>query len=242
MSGEQAPESPELAGLLVSLDHLRQAERRAASARMVSVIGHLIGTPLNVIAGRAGLMRTSPSSEGVEENARRIEGQVDRLAQRIRRLIDYFGVPEPRALPRPLGAVLTDCLAIYGPIASGLGVSLRVSAEEVETLLVDGESMPLLLTTLLSLALRSSARGASVTLNATEHGTQLVAFELVAPGLSAPPGRLDRLEPPDPGVQYDAGVLETLWLCLGLAKRLSGNLDILNTSSGATIRFECSHG
>lgn len=238
MSG-QAPESPELAGLLVSLDHLRQAERRAASARMVSVIGHLIGTPLNVIAGRAGLMRTNPSPEGVDENARRIEEQVDRLAQRIRRLIDYFGVPEPLASARPLGQVLADCLAIYRPIAGGLGVSLLVSAEEVEALPVDSEAMPLLLTTLLSLALRSSARGGSVTLKATEQGAQLIAFELVVPGLSAPPGRLDRLEPPEAGVQYDAGVLETLWLCVGLAKRLGGNLDISADSSSATIRFEC---
>lgn len=238
----QAPEAPDLASLLVGLDHLRQAERRAASARMVSVIGHLIGTPLNVIAGRAGLMRTSPSPEGVEENARRIEEQVDRLAQRIRRLIDYFCVPEPLAPPRALGAVLADCLAIYRPIAGEAGVSLLVSADDVEALPVDGEAMPLLLTTLLSLALRSAAPGNAVSLNAMEHGTQLVAFELVVPGLSAPPGRLDRLEPPEAGVQYDAGVLETLWLCVGLAKRLGGNLDILTTGSGATIRFECSHG
>ena len=42
---------------------------RAASARMVSMVGHLIGTPLNVIAGRASLIRTNPTPEGTPQEA-----------------------------------------------------------------------------------------------------------------------------------------------------------------------------
>ena len=61
---------------LVLLDRLRQAERLAVSSRVASVIGHLIGTPLNVIAGRAALIRANPSDESTIENARRIEEQV----------------------------------------------------------------------------------------------------------------------------------------------------------------------
>ena len=72
---EQAPDKLDAAALLARLDTLRQAERRAASARMVSVAGHLIGTPLNVIAGRAALIRSNPAPEAVEENVRRIEEQ-----------------------------------------------------------------------------------------------------------------------------------------------------------------------
>src|SRR4051812_5602618 len=109
----QAPEKPELPALLARLDELRRAERRAVSARMVSVAGHLIGTPLNVIAGRAALIRTNPTPEVVEENVRRIEEQVERLAQRIRRLIDYFGLAEPTSQLRSVGDVLDECLALY---------------------------------------------------------------------------------------------------------------------------------
>src|SRR6185312_4299117 len=82
-------------GKLALFDHLRQTEIRATSARVASVIGHLIGTPLNVIAGRAALIRSNPSAEYSIENARRIEEQVERLAQRIRRLIEYLTAPEP---------------------------------------------------------------------------------------------------------------------------------------------------
>lgn len=242
----QAPDPlPELPTLLSRLDQLRSSERRAASARMVSVIGHLIGTPLNVIAGRAALMRTgSPTPESVDENSRRIEEQVERLSQRIRRLIDYFGVVEPAAEQRPLVDVLSDCLALYRPVAEERGVTLRVNTSDVSALRVDAALVPLALTTLLSLAIRTAGRGEVVTLTGIERGPKTVLLELSAPGLAPPPGRLDRLEPPEPGVRYDAGALETLWLCLGLAKRCGGGFDVVAASSGtgATIRLECGHG
>src|SRR6476620_7657413 len=104
----EGPDESDLAQLLARLDDLRQAERRAASARMVSVAGHLIGTPLNVIAGRAALIRSNPAPEAIEENVRRIEEQVERLALRIRRLIDYFGLAEPPTELRSVGAVLDE--------------------------------------------------------------------------------------------------------------------------------------
>src|SRR3954470_12295030 len=104
----EVPEKPNLAALLARLDNLREAERRAASARMISVAGHLVGTPLNVIAGRAALIRSNPSPEAIEENVRRIEEQVERLALRIRRLIDYFGLVEPPLPRRGVGDLLDE--------------------------------------------------------------------------------------------------------------------------------------
>lgn len=241
----QAPIKADLSTLLSRLDELRASERRASSARMVSVIGHLIGTPLNVIAGRAALLRTGVvTPESIDENARRIEEQVERLAQRIRRLIDYFGVIEPPAERRPLADILSECLALYQPVADDRGVTLQVNASDVMALRVDAGSMPLLLTTLLSLAIRTTAKGGVVTLTGTEQGPKTLLFELLAPGLAAPPGRLDRLEPPEAGVRYDAGALETLWLCLALAKRSGGGLDVVPATSGAgvSLRIEASHG
>src|SRR6185503_2969670 len=84
---------------LAKFDDLRQAERRAVSSRVASVVAHLIGTPLHVIAGRASLIRTAPTDASVAENARRIEEQVERLARRIRALIDYLMLPEPDVSP-----------------------------------------------------------------------------------------------------------------------------------------------
>jgi two-component system, NtrC family, sensor kinase len=234
---------PESARLLARADDLRQAERRAASARMVSVAGHLIGTPLNVIAGRASLIRSNPSPEAVEANVRRIEEQVERLALRIRRLIDYFGLPQPGSERRSVADLILECSELYGPVAELKGVELELTAQGVETLSVEATVPPLVLTTLLSLAVRSTAAAQCVRLAATEHGPKTVAFELSLPGLDAPPANFDRLEPPEHGLRYDPGALEAFWTCLGLARRLGGDLKVTEVASGSgvTVRFECPH-
>lgn len=237
------PEKPEPARLLARADDLRQAERRAASARMVSVAGHLIGTPLNVIAGRAALIRSNPSPEAIEENVRRIEEQVERLALRIRRLIDYFGLAEPGLERREVAGVVHECSELYGPVAELKGVALELSVQGVETLSIEASLSPLVLTTLLSLAVRSATPGQSVRLIASEHGPKIVAFELSLPGLDAPPTNFDRLEPPEHGLRYDPGALEAFWTCLGLARRLGGAFSVTKAAAGpgVTVRFECPH-
>lgn len=235
------PEEHDLGALLARLDDLSLVARRAVSARLVSVAGHLVGTPLNVIAGRAALLRSNPSPAAIEENARRIEEQVERLAQRIRRLIDYFGMPNADPAQRSVGALLQECSNLYAPIAECKGISLQVKAGGAESLRVDGAVVSLILTSLLSLGVRSARVGQRIDLAASEHGPKSVAFELGLPGLEAPPKNFERLEPPEPGLNYDVGALETLWTCLGLASRVGGSLDVVGVEPGpgVTIRLAC---
>ena len=242
MSAE-ATDKPDLALLLARLDDLRQAERRAASARMVSVAGHLVGTPLNVIAGRAALIRSNLAPEAVEENVRRIEEQVERLALRIRRLIDYFGLAEPSRERRSVGEILDECQALYGPVAGLKGVTLAIARQHTEPLRIEAELVPLVLTTLLSLGVRTSVAGQTISLNVSEHGPKTVLFELHLPGLEVPKN-FERLEPPEHGIRYDPGTLEAFWTCLGLARRLGGALHVVEATSGGgvAVRFECGHG
>lgn len=210
---------------------------------MVSVAGHLIGTPLNVIAGRAALIRNNPSPQAIEENVRRIEEQVERLALRIRRLIDYFGLAEPAPERRSVGAILASCEELYAPIAELKGSSLEVSAQGVEALSIEASLSLVVLTTLLSLAVRTISPGQSICLSATEHEPKTVAFELDLPGLEPPPANFERLEPPEHGLRYDAAALETFWICLGLARRIGGGLMVSKAAAGVgiTVRFECPH-
>jgi signal transduction histidine kinase len=240
----QAPDKPDLATLLTRADELRQAERRAVSARMVSVAGHLVGTPLNVIAGRAALIRSNPTPESIEENVRRIEEQVERLALRIRRLIDYFGLVEPGIPRRTIGEVVGECEGLYRPTAELKGASLQATAGGLESLRIDGSFVPLVLTTLLSLGVRTASAGQTISLTVVERGPKTVAFELSLPGVEAPPKSFERLEPPEHGLRYDASALETFWVCLGLARRLGGALEVVGAeaATGVSVRFECGHG
>ncbi|HKY38056.1 MAG TPA: histidine kinase dimerization/phospho-acceptor domain-containing protein [Polyangiaceae bacterium] len=240
---EPQPPAVDLERLLARLDELRRAERRAASARMVSVIGHLIGTPLNVIAGRAGLIRNNPAPEAIEENVRRIEEQVERLSRRIRRLVDYFSLVDPRGESRSLADVLAECRELYAPIAQRQGVVLELSSGELGEQHIEGSFMPVVLTALLSLAIDTTASGGKVALSASERGPRVLVLELGMAGLAVPPGRLDRLEPPEPEMHYDVGAFETLWICQGLARRISGSLEVVPAAAGhgVTVHLECPH-
>lgn len=225
---------------LALLDELRQAERRAAISRVASVIGHLIGTPLNVIAGRAALIRANPQPESAVENARRIEEQVERLAERIRRLIDYLTVPEPRPDSRAADSVVRDALALYEPIAAERGVGIQVSADGLPTLPVEGTSALVVLTSLLSLALRIAQRGQTVELEVTATPQNGVLFELRVPGMELPRARLDRLDPPDDQDGASAERLQLLSLCFAMARRQGGKLEVTaHDDERAAIRFEC---
>jgi signal transduction histidine kinase len=209
---------------------------------MLSVAGHLAGTPLNVIAGRAALIRSSHSPEAIEENVRRIEEQVERMAGRVRRLIEYFGLGAPSPERRAVGAVLAECRELYLPLAEYQGVDLSVHADEVELLLIEADVAPLVLTSLLSLALQATSPGQAVSLHASARGPRSVAFELRLPALEVP-AHFERFEPPDDTGDEDPGTLETLWTCLGLARRLGGSLAVAQVDSGksATVRFVCGH-
>jgi signal transduction histidine kinase len=209
---------------------------------MVSVAGHLAGTPLNVIAGRAALIRADPSPAAIEENLRRIEEQVERMAQRMRRLIEYFGVSEPHSEHRSVGAILAECQALYLPVAELKGVSLLIDPRDVDDLHIEADVSELILTTLLSLGVRKTAPGQSITLSAAAHGARSVLFELTLPDLEVP-HNFERFEPPEHGISYDPGTLETCWTCLGLAHRIGGTLSIAKVPSepGAIVHFACAH-
>jgi two-component system, NtrC family, sensor kinase len=228
---------------LALLDELRQAALRAAISRVASVIGHLIGTPLNVITGRAALIRANPNGDSSAENARRIEEQVERLAHRIRRLIDYLTLPEPNSEPRTADKVVRDALALYAPIAAERGVHISLTSAEIPDATVEGTSALVVLTSLLSLALRVASKHQSVELSVERierSGSNNLLFELRVPGLQAPRSRIDRLDPPEDDASTSTEHLQILSVCYAIARRQGGRLDVVALDDGkAAIRFEC---
>jgi signal transduction histidine kinase len=226
---------------LAMLDDLRQAERRAVSSRVASVVAHLIGTPLHVISGRASLIRSLPGDGSVAENARRIEEQVDRLAKRIRALIDYLTAPEPAPAEESVSAVVDGALSLYGPIAEARGMSLRLTSELPDAN-VEGTSALIVLTSLLSLATRVAPAGAVCELAVTSVEGGRVAFELAVPGLEPPRGRIDSLEPPEEPGQVHIEELQVLSVCSAIVRRSGGHLDVTADGTGrAKVRYLARH-
>jgi signal transduction histidine kinase len=69
---------------------LGQTEKLATIGQLAAEIAHEVGTPLNVIAGRAGLMaKKAKDPDAIEKNAEIIAEQTARITRIIQRLLDF---------------------------------------------------------------------------------------------------------------------------------------------------------
>lgn len=99
--------------LLQLLDTLQQYQLRNAGAEVAAAIAHALGTPLNVISGRAELIRQDPSSALAQ--VARIEEQVRKVASGLRQLVDYLAVPDGMGAPLLPGAATSVVEPGSGP-------------------------------------------------------------------------------------------------------------------------------
>jgi signal transduction histidine kinase len=225
---------------LVLTDALRRAERHAIVSRLSSVFAHLIGTPLNVIAGRAALIKSNPESAAVLENASRIEQQVERLAFRIRRLIDYWTLVDvvDHAL-HDVSSILRDALTLHGPVATARNIEIVVQSGELPPRSLERMSTLVVLTNLLSLATVVAPPGSRIELSVTAADEDSILFEFTVPGFEPPTSRIDRLDPPeDDRDRSSAERLQVLSVCHAVAEQRGAHLEV-RAADRAQIRFRC---
>jgi signal transduction histidine kinase len=224
---------------LVLADDLRRAERHAIVSRLSSVFAHLIGTPLNVIAGRAALIKSNPEGTATLENATRIEQQVEKLAFRIRRLIEYWTMVEYEVGLRDVPSIVRDALALQAPVATARKVEIVVIPGKLPERLLEGMSTLVVLTNLLSLSTLVAPSGARIELSVTALDEDSVLFELTVPGFEPPSSRIDRLDPPEEDRDIGrAERLQVLSVCHAVAEQRGAHLEV-RAADRAQIRFRC---
>src|SRR2546428_2505700 len=94
---------------------LRHAERLASVGRRAAGLAHEIGTPLNVIGGRAErLMRSLPDNGPAVRSLRVISSQIDRIARIVRDMLDFARMREPRLMRTEVAPILGKVLEFMG--------------------------------------------------------------------------------------------------------------------------------
>jgi signal transduction histidine kinase len=114
-----------------ALEKLRHTERLATLGQLSAGIAHELGTPLNVIAGRAKLIDSS-GMEGVDisRSAKIIGEQAERMTQIIRQLLSFARRGEARKQMLDLNVLLRGLQSLLEPIAKEQGIELRVEETE----------------------------------------------------------------------------------------------------------------
>lgn len=107
---------------------LRAAETLAVAGKLASSLAHEVGTPLNIVSGRAEFLQMSPS---LDEAARRdlgiIVGQIDRISKIIRSLLDSVRPQKLELQPTSLADVLDRILPLLNHPARRRGVAIATS-------------------------------------------------------------------------------------------------------------------
>jgi len=157
-----AKEEPDPA---LELDRMRGEERRAAIGRVVSTLSHALGTPLNVISGRAAMMgMRDVSQEQLVDNARIIGEQVRSITGILNRVLAFCREGWPGPVPTDLSSLARGVVTLLGPIAQARGVRLELGAVDETSALVNGPRIEQVLVNLLGFAMTAVERDGRVTL------------------------------------------------------------------------------
>ncbi|MDX2086927.1 MAG: ATP-binding protein [Kofleriaceae bacterium] len=152
----------------LATEQLRHADRLTTVGKLASGIAHELGTPLNVVAGRAKLI-VDHEVEGkdVEDSARIVVEQADRMTALIRQLLDFA---RPRHLvkaPLDVTALCARVCQLVATIAKKANVQLvPPAAGEGLRLEADDGQLTQVLTNLVVNAIQATPAGGAVTLAA----------------------------------------------------------------------------
>jgi signal transduction histidine kinase len=104
---------------------LRHADRLRSVGQLAAGLAHELGTPLNVVAGRAALVERRAADEATRRDAGTIREQTRRISELVRRMLDFSRRPEAARRPCDLDQVAAEVVALLGSTAHRAGVDLR---------------------------------------------------------------------------------------------------------------------
>jgi two-component system NtrC family sensor kinase len=151
------------------LEHqLRQAETLAVAGKLASAIAHEVGTPLNIISGRAEfVLKTAELDAAARKDLETIGTQIDRISGIIRSLLDSVRPREPEIHATPLAEILDRALPLLRHPARRRQVTLRTQiADDLPPMAADAGQLQQVLINLVVNAIDATATGGEVEVSA----------------------------------------------------------------------------
>ena len=149
-----------------ALEKLRHTERLATLGQLSAGIAHELGTPLNVIAGRAKLIRsTGMKPDDISRSATIIGEQADRMTGIMRQLLSFARRGKAQKQSVDLNTVLQALKPLLEPTAREQGIDLVINeAEQPLPVYVDPGQLQQVLLNLTLNGIQSMSDGGNITL------------------------------------------------------------------------------
>jgi two-component system NtrC family sensor kinase len=177
-------------------EQLRHADRLTTVGKLASGVAHELGTPLNVVSGRAKMIvRGQVQGDDLVQSAQAIVDQADRMTNIIKQLLGFARRRQPQHRRESLRGVVDRTLALLGPMAQKSNIACRTIAVDPEPFAeIDVSLVEQALTNLIVNAIQSMPKGGVLTLRSCE--------EVVSPpaGVQVEAGPYAALHVEDTGV------------------------------------------
>ena len=202
----RAKASSETQARLEALAQLRHAERLSTVGKMAAGVAHELGTPLNVISGRARMIARGKGSSDVVDNATIIDGQAQRMTAIIRQLLTFARGGTPKKVPLVLPEIAHKTLDMLRPFAKRHDVELRLECpDNLRRVDADAGQLEQVLTNLVMNAIQAMPKGGEINVSIDD------VDATPPPELGGSSGRYQRLEVRDHGTGIRPGDLERIF-------------------------------
>jgi signal transduction histidine kinase len=230
---------------------LGQTEKLATIGQLAAEIAHEVGTPLNVIAGRArSIQRKSKDPETVEKNAAIVAEQTARITRIIQRLLDFTRrkVGSAGKAEINLNELSLTTMELLAGQFSAAKVKTRLErAEGLPRVSGDADRLQQVLINLLLNAVQAMREGGQIvvetkTVRRTRPGLEgsaeqkFVTFSVGDTGIGVPEESRDKIfDPFYTTKDGQGGTGLGLAVCSGIVKEHDGWIDVENNDGGGTI-------
>ncbi len=196
LAAAQARVEEETNQRLAASEQLRHADRLTTVGKLASGVAHELGTPLNVVSGRAKMIALGQvSGSDLVESAQAIIDQAERMTNIIKQLLGFARRRQPQRRTESLRGVVDRTLALLHPMAEKSGVVFKPIHGEPEPIAeIDVSLIEQALTNLVVNAIHAMPKGGVLTIRSCE--------EVVSPpvGVSVIAGSYACLHVEDTGV------------------------------------------
>jgi two-component system NtrC family sensor kinase len=155
----------EVQGRLAAMDQVRRTDRLATVGRLAAGLAHEVGTPLNVVAERAKMVRAGEvAPDDMNRTHDIIIEQTERITKIMRQLLDFARQQPPQKTRLNLYTLLESTRELLLPIASKKSIEFRLEGVTVAPASVDGNQMRQVLVNLVMNAIQAMDRPGTITL------------------------------------------------------------------------------
>jgi len=151
-------------------EQLRHADRLTTVGKLASGVAHELGTPLNVISGRAKMvLRGQVEGAALTESVQAIVDQAERMTNIIKQLLGFARRRQPQHRKESLRGIVDRTLALLAPMAQKANVACKIVHSDPEPIAeIDVSLIEQALTNLVVNAIQAMPKGGTLTVRSGE--------------------------------------------------------------------------